>query len=234
MGKPKEGNKYTDGKWRFYIFDLDISMNSPTSNTFLNIEKEKRIQYSYVQLYMNLLRNNSDFRHKIVNSICDYANDVCESKKIKKLIEEYKEECTDLLANSQLRWSSRIYKSVFEGIANFKTSYYRTLDSLYSFYDKRANPFLQHTKEYLKLKGIPVNLTLEIKGKGKIKVNTIIPKLKNNKWSGKYFSLIPINIKAIPEIGFTFKEWDGDIHSIQQKEEIVLFNSTTKIIAIFE
>ena len=30
-----------------------------------------------------------------------------------------------------------------------------------------------------------------------------------------------------------FKEWDGYIHSIQQKEEIILFNSS-KIYAIFE
>ena len=132
LGKPKEGNKYTDGKWRFYIFDLDLAMNSPSSNTFLNIEKEKRIKYSYVQLYFNLLRNNSDFRHKLVNRICDYANNVCDNEKIKKLIEEYREECPDMIADSQLRWSSRNYKSVFEAIANYKASYLRSLDSLYN------------------------------------------------------------------------------------------------------
>ena len=47
------------------------------------------------------------------------------------------------------------------------------------------------------------------------------------------FSLIPIGIKAIPDNGYIFKEWDGYIHSIEQKEEIVLFNSST-IYAIFQ
>ena len=233
LGDPIEGNKYSDGKWRFYIYDLDLSMNSPNSNTFLNIEMAKRINYSYVQLYYNLVHNNTDFKHKIINRICDYANKVCVDEILKKLIEEYKEECTDMIANSQLRWSSRNYKSVFEGIANFKTSYLRSLDSLYNFYAQRPTFFFQHMKQYLKLKGNPVNLTIEIKGKGQIQVNSILPKFRYNIWTGKYFSLIPIDIRAIPNKGYNFKEWDGYIHSIQQKEEIVLFNSS-KIYAIFE
>ena len=88
-------------------------------------------------------------------------------------------------------------------------------------------------KNYLKLRGNPVNLTIEIQGKGKIQVNSILPKFKNNKWTGIYFSLIPIDIKAIPEKGYIFKEWNGYINTIQQKEEIILFNSS-KIYAIFQ
>ena len=233
LDEPIEGNKYSDGKWRFYIFDLDLSMNSPNSNTFLNIEVEKRINYSYVQLYYSLVHNNSDFRHKIVNRICDYANEVCTDEILKKVIEKYKKECPDMMANSQLRWSSRKYKSVFEGIDKYKKSYLNSLDSLYNFYNRRKSLFLPHIKNYLKLRGNPVNLTIEIQGKGKIQVNSILAKFKNSKWTGIYFSLIPIDIKAIPDKGYIFKEWDGYIHSIEQKEEIVLFNSST-IYAIFQ
>jgi len=233
LGEPIEGNKYSDGKWRFYIFDLELSMNSPYSNTFLNIEIEKRINYSYVQLYYSLVHNNSDFRHKIVNRICDYANEVCNDEILKKVIEEYKKECPDLMANSQLRWSSRKYNTIFEGIAQYKKSYLRSLDSLYNFYKRRQSLFLPHMKNYLKLRGNPVNLTIEIQGKGKIQVNSILAKFKNSKWTGIYFSLIPIDIKAIPDKGYIFKKWDGYIHSIQQKEEIVLFNSSI-IYAIFQ
>ena len=233
LGDPIEGNKYSDGKWRFYIFDLDLSMSSPNSNTFLNIEIEKRINYTYVQLYYSLVHNNSDFRHKIVNRICDYANEICTDEVLKKLIEEYKEECPDMMANSQLRWSSRNIRSLSEEIANLKQSYLRSLDSLYNFYVRRANSFFQHMKNYLKLRGNPVNLTIEIQGKGKIQVNSILPKFKNNKWTGIYFSLIPIDIEAIPEKGYIFKEWNGYINTIQQKEEIILFDSS-KIYAIFQ
>ena len=85
----------------------------------------------------------------------------------------------------------------------------------------------------MQLSGNPVNLTIEIQEKGKVQVNSIIPKFKNNKWTGKYFSKIPITIKAIPDVGYNFLEWEGLVNSGQQNEEFVLFNSS-KIIAIFE
>ena len=195
--------------------------------------KQKKKKYAYVRFYLNLIRNNPDFKHKIINTICDYANNVCNIEKVKQLIEEYKKECPDLVANSQLRWSSRYYNSVLEGVTNFKTSYYNSLNSLYNFYNNRPTFIFQHMKEYMKLKGNQVNLTIEIQGKGKVQVNSILPKFRYNTWIGKYFSLIPINIKAIPDKRHKFKQWNGYIHSIQQKEEIVLLNSS-KIIAIFE
>ena len=88
-------------------------------------------------------------------------------------------------------------------------------------------------KEYMGLKGNEVFLTIEIQGKGRVQINSIIPKFKNNKWTGKYLSLIPITIKAIPDVGYNFQEWEGFVNSAQEKEEFVLFNSS-KIIAIFE
>ena len=43
-------------------------------------------------------------------------------------------------------------------------------------------------KEFLKLDGDLVDLNIEIKGKGKIQINTIIAEVNDNKWKGKYFS----------------------------------------------
>ena len=89
-------------------------------------------------------------------------------------------------------------------------------------------------KEYLQLKGDLVDLEIEMKGKGNIKINNSInQKFINGKWSGKYFTRIPISIEAIPEDGYTFKEWTGSIQSSQKKEELVLLESQ-KIILNFE
>ena len=228
---PIEGNKFSDGKWRFIIYDLDYSMNSPNSNSFMAAERKNK--YAYVRFYLNLIKYSSEFRHKLVNTVCDYANNVYDNETLDKLIEKYKEECTDMVANSQLRWSSRYYKSVFEGVAYYKTSYYKALDSLKNFYARRASFMYTYMKEYMGLKGDVVDLTIEIKGRGKIQINSIMPRFKNGKWTGKYFSKIPISIKAIPEVGFTFTEWDGFIQSNHQNIEIILIDSS-KIVAIFE
>ena len=238
-GDPIDGNKYTDGKWRFIIFDLDYSMGknfinrpgSPEVNNFLVVEERGRS--SAVRLFLNLIKNNTDFQNKFVNTICDYANNIYNLEIINKLIGKYREEYTDLVANSQLRWSKIEFSSIFEGYTYYKSYYYKALDSLIDFFEKRPGFMYQHMKEYMGLKGNLVDLTIEIKGKGKIQVNSILPKFNHGIWTGQYFSRIPINIKAIPNEGYIFKGWDGYIQSNQQKEKIILSDSS-KIIAYFE
>lgn len=106
------------------------------------------------------------------------------------------------------------------------------MDSLIKFYEERPKYSLQHLKEYAGLKGELVDLNLEIKGKGKIKISSIIPNFKEGKWTGKYFTRIPISIKAIPDIGYTFKEWTGYKQSTKLDDEVILFETAT-ITAVF-
>ena len=238
IGSPIEENKYTDGKWRFLIFDLDYTMgtkfmrvDSENTNSFILVEKRNR--RAPVNLFLNLLNNNTDFQNKFVNIICDYANDVYENEKVIELIEKYKEECTDMVVNSELRWSGQNYKFPIEGYSYYKNKYLKALDSIFDFFQKRPSIISQHMKEYLRLKGDLVDLNLEIHGRGKIQINTITPKFVNGNWSGKYFSRIPIAIKAIPDFGYKFKEWTGYIQSNKREDEITLLDSQ-KIIAIFD
>ena len=236
-----EGNKYTDGKWRFIIYDLDYSMGtdffnhtrlgSPDVNNFKDIEKRKEV--APVNLFLKLIKYNQDFQYKFVNIICDYANNIYNHETINQLIEKYREECTEIIANSELRWSGMNYFSVFEGYSFYKTNYYKALNSINNFFEQRPFFMYKYMKEFIGLKGSAIDLTIEIKGRGKIQINSIIPKFNNGIWIGKYFSQIPIIIKAIPDVGYNFKEWDGYIHSNQQNLEIILFDSS-KIIAIFE
>ena len=85
-------------------------------------------------------------------------------------------------------------------------------------------------KKFLGLRGNLVDLNIEIIGKGKVQINTIIPEINNGKWTGKYFTRIPISIKAIPDVGYNFKKWNGFIQSTQKDEEIILFESQTIIV----
>ena len=241
FGDPIEGNKYSDGKWRFFLYDLDYTMGkdftsvkgTPNADMFTYIEGRIRRRITPANLFVNLIKNNSDFQNKFVNTICDYANDVYDKEKIELLLERYRDECTDLVANSQVRWSGNNYYSFFERIANYKTNYLKVLDSIINFFEQRPKFIYQNMKEYMGLKGDPVDLTIEIKGRGKVQINSITPNFKNGKWTGKYFSRIPITIKAIPDEGYDFKEWTEYIQSSKQKEEIILFESQN-ITVIFD
>ena len=238
FGEPIKGNKYSDGRWRFIMYDLDYSMGAdffnpctPDINMFAYIENRRR-SMAPINLYLSLIKNNYDFQNRLVNMICDYANEIYKFEIIEKLIEKYREEYSDLVANSQLRWSGKAYSS-FEGYALYKSNYYKFLDKSKNFFEERPKYIFEQMKDYLHLKGELVDLTIEIKGKGKIQINSIIPTFSNNVWKGKYFSRIPIKIKAIDDNTYSFKEWSGFIESNKQEEEFVLLQSQ-KIIAVFD
>ena len=240
FGEFQEGNEYSEGKWRFIIFDLDYSMGaefsgvgSPSVDNFKNLQDRSKLKQAPVNIFYGLIINNTDFQNRFVNLYCDYANDVYNIEKVQKLIEEYREEYTDMMAQSLLRWSEIKFNSELEGYSYYKLNFLKGLDSLYDFFEQRPKFTFQHMKEFLGLKGDLINLTIEIKGKGKIQINSIIPNFVNGKWTGKYFSRIPINIKAISDPGYNFKEWGGYITSIQQNIEVIFFESQT-VIAIFD
>ena len=238
FGEPIKGNKYSDGRWRFIMYDLDYSMGAdffnpctPDINMFTYIESRRR-SMAPINLYLSLIKNNYDFQNRLANMICDYANEIYKFEIIEKLIEKYREEYSDLVANSQLRWSGKAYSSL-EGYALYKSNYYKFLDKSKNFFEERPKYIFEQMKDYLHLKGELVDLTIEIKGKGKIQINSIIPTFNNNVWKGKYFSRIPIKIKAIDDNTYSFKEWSGFIESNKQEEEFVLLQSQ-KIIAVFD
>ena len=237
-GEMEEKNEFTDGKWRFVIFDLDYTMGAkyhgvgaPGIDNF-SYANRRNIE-SPVNLFFALLKKNKDFQNKFINVFCDYANDLYNMDKISQLIEKYKEEYTEMIANSELRWWGWNYNSKLEGYSDCKLIYLKVLDSLLDFFQQRPDFIYKHMKEFLKLDGDMVDLNIEIKGKGKIQINTIIPEFNENKWEGKYFSGIPINLKAISDKDYEFKKWDGDFQYTENNIEITLLNSTN-IIVVFE
>ena len=234
IGEKLEGNEYSDGKWRFLIYDLDYSMNSYSVSTDSFKHAQSRVNRAEINsLFLSLLENNTDFQKRFVNIYCDYANEVYSPQKVKKILEKYRDNYIELVPNTLLRWGRSNFDSKLEGFANCKSKYLNDIDSIINFYENRPNYTLQHMKDFIGLKGDVIDLTIEIKGKGNVQINSIIPDVSNGKWTGKYFSRIPIKIKAIPQVGYYFKKWGGYIESTQQSDEIILFESQT-IIAYFD
>ena len=257
FGGKIEGNKFGDGKWRFIIFDFDLSMSKPfrwngnmggnggfpggnigwgsfqlRNNIFENVvNRYDRSQLN--PLFISLLKNNTDFQHKFVNKYCDFANEIFKPSRVNKILDKYREDYPELVADSQVRWNMRRFKSKLEGFASSKTSFIRTVNSVETFFSDRANYTLQDMIDFIGLEGILVDLNIEIIGKGKVQINSIIPELNDKQWTGKYVSRIPIIIKAIPDVGYNFIEWRGYVESNRQSEEIILFESAN-ITAFFD
>ena len=146
-------------------------------------------------------------------------NEVCNPIKVSKIIEKYKEDnCAENLKDSILRWGrSSPYFNTLDEI--------NQIDSINDFFKDRREYALQHMKNFLNLNGSLVDLTIKVNGKGKVQINSIIPDLINDAWTGEYFTEIPITIKAIPDEGYEFKEWSGYDKLTQQSDEIILLES---------
>ena len=228
IGDPIEGNEYSDGRWRFIINDLDYSMNlSFVSIDRFNYSISRADSAEIILFFFYLLKNNTNFQHKFVNTFCDYANEVCNPIKANSAIEKLKEsDVLETLTDSQIRWG--------RCPPTFNTKMYmQNIDNINEFFKKRGAYALQHMKDFLKLNGDLVDLTIKINGKGKVQLNSIILDSNNGDWTGKYFTEIPITIKAIPDKGYAFKEWSGYDKSLEQDDEIILSGSKT-ITATFE
>ena len=235
-GPEIEGNEFSDGRWRLISFDFDYTMGAQYSGV-CQAESDHFRWTEYknfdapTNLFIDLLKKNKGFQNKFINVFCDFVNEICNTNKVNKLVDEYIEKYQDIVAYSQLRWWGA--ESKMEGYAIYKDNFLKNADVIKNFFENRPKFSLQQLKEYLSIKGELVELNLVIKGEGKIKINNIIPELNEGKWSGKYFTDIPIFITAIPNEGSKFKEWDGDATSNEEILEITL-NKETTIIANFE
>ena len=235
-GPKIDGNKYSDGKWRFMTFDLDYTMGIKYNEVGLVDSDhfkyaESKNWGSPTNLFIALLKNNKKFKNKFINAYCDFINEIFNPIKVNKLLEEYIEKYQEIVAYSQLRWWG--YGSKLPGYAHYKDAFLKNSDNKKAFYENRPKYSLQHMKEYLGLKEELVELNIKVEGKGKIKINNILPELKEGKWCGKYFTNIPIALKAIPNEGIKFKEWSGDKTSDEESIDVSLTQNMT-IIANFE
>ena len=92
---------------------------------------------------------------------------------------------------------------------------------------------MQHMKNYLNIATNLTEITLSIKGKGKIKINSITPEFKDGKWVGKYFANNTISVTAIPSQNSEFKGWSGASTSKEKTISLDLVEDT-ELTAKFE
>ena len=238
-GEKIENNPYSDGRWRYITFDLDYSMGNTFSffggwggnqepgyakDNIAELEKNKKGQST---LFLMLLKNE-DFKKKYALRFCDFANAVFNLDRVDALINDYKDNYLEMLANGEVRWKGFKYSSEAEAFATFKTNYVKAFNDLRVFFKERPEYALKHMKQHLSLEGDLQEIAITKEGEGKIKINSITPEFKDGKWAGKYFSNIPVSITAIPSKDSKFKGWSGDVTS----EELTISVDMTKDTAI--
>ena len=154
-GTPINGNIFSDGKWRFITYDLDYTMGKVYGylggvegyayDMFNHINNEKNNVPT--NLFVNLL-NNNEFKEKFKKVFEEYANKVMTLDKVNELINEFKDNLTEMLANSQIRWAC--YGNKLETYSNTKNQFiYKELPQIKKFFEERAKYALEDVEDHL-------------------------------------------------------------------------------------
>ncbi len=185
---------YEDMRWRWCIYDIDNLLDSAAHfgydqisqvDTFTARTPWINSQTNEQSLYL-ALRANPQFCRQFVLSFMDIVNNNFSSGRVAAVLEKYR------------------------NVPPLNTT---DGDWLHTFFRERSSYVSQQLAQEFQLTGSleTVYVTCEDPQMGSVTVNTSPIDLDSGTWSGQYFSDYPITLTAIPEDGYEFLGWKGDV-----------------------
>ncbi|MCX7875093.1 MAG: CotH kinase family protein [Melioribacteraceae bacterium] len=204
------------GKWRWILFDLDFGFglynHGPWEDHIAFMFSPVETRYSnppWSTLLQRKLVANSKIRNKFINQIADLLNTNFKSDRVVNIINTLSNRIATELVRHRKRWN----------LVGESTS------KLISFANERPAYLRNHVRNYFNC-GNNGQITLNASKGGKIKINTLTIEKEKMPWQGIYFDNNKIFLQAIPEPGFKFDGWSGDISS--NSDTVSLYVSRTK------
>ncbi|MCD4745319.1 MAG: lamin tail domain-containing protein [Bacteroidales bacterium] len=204
-------------KWRFILFDVDVSMafwswNYAYVNAFERILNDTLF---YPSLIFQRLLLNQEFKNYFINRYADLMNTIfLPGNFIYHL---------DTLVD-RLRPEMERHKEKWGG--NFGSwEQYHINTKIKSFINIRP-AFVRENiiEEFDLIKTDTLTFRIDTPNIAKIKINTIIP--DTSLWTGIYFDGVPVKIEAIPNPGYHFYFWEtSDSAALSDSSRIIYFNS---------
>lgn len=211
-----EDNIYSDGKWRWMLFDVNsgaLSSNLIDSNTIASA----RLRSRHSEVFNNLCQN-PDFQKQFVITFMDLANTTFARERVDAIVQE----CTELMTEPM-----QVHRKRFWGSED-TTVFLDAVADVQNFLDCRRPYIVQYLKEEFGLTGSLASVALEVNdtAAGKVVLNTIEPPFdENGKWSGEYYTDYPITLTASANEGYRFVAWevkDARQTKVIQEEKIEL------------
>lgn len=198
-----------NGKFRWILYDTDFGFflaNDPSHRSldFITPEWPNR---DWSTLHIRLLFDNPLFRARFIQTMNAALNTTFEPGRVIAIINQFQERIRQEMPYHKLRWGGDI------------NSWNNEVEQLRLFATARNSFMRSYMAELFDLHG-SVNIATSIaQGEGKFKLNgvtaeanTVQPYLKN----------LPLQIEAVPALGYTLKEWRI---SRQKSESITLIDA---------
>ena len=219
--------KVPGGKWRWILYDTDFGFAGQwwsdwdqnyayfydTLDFVLSGNQTTWANPPWATLFLRKLVDNIEFRNKFINRYADEMNTRYMPSNVTSHFIDIHDNMYNEMSNHIERWiESEPWVS--------QESVYQYLDNMNNFAVNRPTEAKYHILNQFDLDSyhevILYNETPEL---GYIRLNNNL-KIQEEEWIGDYFEDVPITLKAIPESGYEFSHWSGDVDSTDS--EIVI------------
>ncbi len=216
-----ESNEYADGRWRFMIFDTDLSTGIWSGGDKLasydKINSVFNQSTVFLAKMLQSLCTNEDFYERFAKRFADIINVNFNSENVlEKLKLAYYgdggENYRDVLVKN---WERYGYSTIARSDGRY--------NEMYKFYSKRQDYAFSQLKNVLRLYD-PKKLTVSSNVGGHVEINGMEVDLSQFDYNfiGKYFPEFTVKIKAVADEGYEFVGFSGDLGQSGDEVELKL------------
>jgi hypothetical protein len=234
MWRERKENK----KWRWILFDTDFGFGMPnqfstgyTNNTlkFATNANNGQMAPPWATLIFRKLLDNEDFKNRFIQKFAVYLNTIFDPDSVKSVINRLQDVISPEMSRHISRWRNDNYGAPIQNYGEWLNN----VNVMKTFATYRPQNQKQHIIDYFGLSGTSI-LMLDVNDSemGKIRANGV--EWLNLRESSEYFKDVPLELEAIPNIGYRFVNWVGIPNEFENPVNIISSADELTITAQFE
>ncbi len=228
-------------KWRWILYDTDNAFgaegpgtSSYQTNTLQLVTSpaQNNVYPLWSTLTFRKLILNEEFKVKFIQKFSSFMNTIFHPDTILSTISDFKSKINSEINRHISRWNFGGIINGLPPIANYSV-WENNIEKMRQFAINRPDYQRQHIISNFNLSGTSiVTVNTSNSGMGKVSVNNFetVKEARN----GIYFKDIPLELRAIPEVGYKFVKWIGVSNELENPTSFIVLEDTINIIAQFE
>ena len=223
--------KHPNTKWRWIMYDTDFgfgpfwNISNYWENTLsfaLNPNGPDWPNPPWSTLLFRKLITNIGFRNQFINRYADELNTRLLPDNVLNHIDSIYSTIEPEIEAHYNRWKDD--PSTEGNISNIGSHVNYYIQKMKDFGVNRHPLVKEHIKQQFNLPDFhPITITNQDTSQGFVKMNDNF-RIQEDYWTGDYFETVPIELTAIPEFGYTFSHWSGDLYTTNETIQISLVN----------
>ena len=206
-------------KWRWILFDTDMGFGTPTEDIPDAGYMHNTLAYAlstyggmnnppWSTFLFRKMMENQGFRYEFIQRFASFLNTSFQSEHVLGVIDSLKTNLSGEIDRHIQRWRSGPPSPLGPEPISTVSEWEGNVRIMEAFARNRPYFVRQHILRQFHLSGTAsVHLRVEEPGGGKIYINRV--EITDSSKSALYFKDVPFTLKAVPNAGFEFVNWQG-------------------------